>query len=203
MMLTRQDVRSLGLPLATLGTALVIAIGLYSYAGGQVSRARQQWLAQQSAWAQARAHRLASATEKENIARFLPEYRRLKQHGFIGEEKRASWMEHLREIHLRHQFSAIDYDIGIQQAYKPAGVAPEPFQLHRSVVTLRFPVLHEGRLLSLLQMLPTDDIAPFILRDCMLVRRAGEGGKTSASRIDATCSLDWLTVTEPLNRSTP
>jgi hypothetical protein len=116
--------------------------------------------------------------------------------GFVGEEQRIAWVEHLREQHKTQKLFGIKYSISPQEKYTPAFAANlGGFTLNRSVMKLELDMLHEGDLLQLTEALSIENSAPFILRDCEMNRL--NSGSQLIANLHALCELDWLTLREP------
>lgn len=192
-----QDWRRLWWPLAAFGMAMLISCLLYSVTASRRAEMEQLLQTRRLALAQAQERLLSSGSERENIVKFLPEYRRLMKRGFIGEEQRIDWIDDLRAIGLHYKLFPITYAIGTQQDYHP-GFLPDTghFRLHRSAMKFTLPLLHEQDLLTLLQALPAENNPPLMLRDCTIIR-AAESREKLAPRLAADCELDWLTIAEP------
>jgi hypothetical protein len=199
MTLTPQDWRKLRMPLLGLGGALVIVGLLVSLADQYRSKNKAALQMQQNQLNQARQKFQSSGLEKETIIQYLPIYNDLLLKGFIGEERRIEWIESLRQIHARHKLFSIDYQIGLQEDYKPSFIPNMgTFVLHRSTMKLNMDMLHEGDILNLLDGLH-EQTTPFIVRDCEIKRPVGAvvNTKNLASNLKAACEIDWLTLRDP------
>ena len=199
MTLTQQDWSKLRYPILALGGALVIVGLLVSLADQYRTKNETALQTQQNLLNQARQKFQSSGQEKETIMQYLPAYNDLLENGFIGEERRIEWVERLRQIHTQHKLFSIDYQIDLQEEYKPSFLPNlGTFALHRSVMKLNLGMLHEGDLLSLLDGLH-EQTTPFIVRDCEISRPVGAvvNTKSLASNLKAACEIDWLTLRDP------
>jgi hypothetical protein len=199
MTLTQQDWRKLRYPILCLGGALVMVGLLVSLADQYRTKNVTALQIQQNLLNQARQKYQSSGMEKETIIQYLPIYNDLLLKGFVGEERRIEWIERLRQIHAQHKLFSIDYQIGLQEDYKPSFIpSMGTFVLHRSTMKLNMDMLHEGDLLSLLDGLH-EQTTPFIVRDCEIKRPIGAvvNTKILASNLKAACEIDWLTLRDP------
>jgi hypothetical protein len=199
MSLTQQDWRKLRYPIVGLGVALVLVGMLVSFADQYRKKNEIALQAQQNLLNQARQKFQSSGLEKETIMQYLPEYNDLLAKGFIGEERRIEWIETLRQIHAQHKLFSIDYSIGLQENYKPSFLSNlGDFVLHRSVMSIKLDMLHEGDLLALIDGLH-EQTTPFIVRDCEISRPVGAlvNAKDVAANMQANCEVDWLTLRDP------
>ena len=199
MTLTPQDWRRLRFPILALGGVLVIVGLLVGLADQYRSKNETVVQTQQNLLNQARSKFQSSGLEKETIIQYLPIYNDLLVKGFVGEERRIEWVESLRQIHAQHKLFSIDYQIGLQEDYRPSFIPNMgSFILHRSTMKLDMNMLHEGDLLNLLDGLH-EQTTPFIVRECEIKRPVGAAVNTKnlTSNLTATCEIDWLTLRDP------
>lgn len=198
MQLQTGDWRKLQAPLIALALALILAAAI-----GWASQLRKQAAlkalqTQQDQLSQARNRYQASGAERETIVRYLPQYQRLIQQGFIGEEHRIEWIDELRTINQHYKLFGISYQIGPQEHYKPPfSLNSGPFQLHRSVMKIESALLHEGDVLTILNAFLAQNPASFLPRDCVLARIGAGNRNKFVPNISAHCEIDWLTLSEP------
>ena len=204
MILSPQDWRKLRFPIIRLGSALILVGVLVSFADQYRLKNESDLLTQQNSLNQARHKYQSSGLEKETIIQYLPVYNELLASGFIGEEHRIEWIETLRQIHAQNKLFSIDYSIGLQENYKPSFLPNlGNFVLHRSIMSLKLDMLHEGDLLALLDGL-REQTTPYMVRNCEIKRpiSAGINIKTIAANMQANCEIDWLTLRDPQLAST-
>jgi hypothetical protein len=200
MSLEKQDWQKLKAPLLILAAVTLAVISLF---GAAYYFNQNQELAlqnQQNLLNAARQRYQLSGAEKDMIVDYLPKYQMLISKGFVGEEQRIEWVEHLRQQHKMQKLFGIKYSISPQEKYTPAFAANlGGFTMNRSVMKLELDMLHEGDLLRLTEALNAENSAPFILRDCE-INRLNPGSQLSnqlTANMHALCELDWLTLREP------
>ena len=199
MSLSPQDWHKLRFPIIGLGAALILVGVLVSFADQYRLKNELALQTQQNSLNQARQKYQSSGLEKETIIQYLPVYNELLASGFIGEEHRIEWIETLRQIHAQNKLFSIDYSIGLQENYKPSFLPNlGNFILHRSIMSLKLDMLHEGDLLALLDGLH-EQTTPYMVRDCEIKRpiNATVNIKTIAANMQANCEIDWLTLRDP------
>lgn len=199
MKFTPQDWYKLQTPLLILGFVLVVLAVSFWFANEYIAKKVLALQLQKNQLAQARSRYRASGLEKQTIIEDLPKYQQLINRGFIGEERRIEWVEALRKTHQQYKLFSINYSIGQQELYK-SNFLPNmaPFTVHRSVMKVDLPMLHEGDLLSLVEGLQAYQTTPFILRDCTMTRQQKVVSiKMLTPTIQAKCEVDWLTIREP------
>lgn len=199
MSLSPQDWRKLRYPIIGLGAALILVGLLVSLADQYREKNEVALQTQQNMLNQARQKFQSSGLEKETITQYLPVYNDLLATGFIGEERRIEWIEALRNIHAKHKLFSIDYSIDLQENYKPSFLPNlGNFVLHRSVMSVKLDMLHEGDMLAVIDGL-REQTTPFIVRDCEISRPIGAAidTKNVAINMQANCEIDWLTLRDP------
>lgn len=202
MKLEKQDWQKLKTPLLVMLAVMIVVAALLFFARYFDMQQQQALQNQQNQLGAARQRYQSSGMEKEMIIRYLPQYQALIAKGFVGEERRLEWIEHLREQHQAHKLFGIKYSVSQQEKYSPdfAGNLGG-FTLNRSVMKLDLDMLHEGDLLNLTEALNTQTSTPFMLRDCEINRLnpGSQFGSELAANLHAQCELDWLTLREPVS----
>lgn len=198
MKLSPQDLRKLRYPLIGFAIALILMTLTVGYATQRKNMMQQAVQKQQNQLSQARQRYQSSGLEKETIIQYLPLYQQLISRGFVGEERRIEWVDHLRTIQQQHKLFGINYSISTQEAYKPGfALNVGSFSAYRSTMKLELFMLHEGDLLTMIEAMDAEQTAPFILRECEITRLAANNIDKLTPNLVAKCELDWLTIHEP------
>ena len=200
MSLEKQDWQKLKAPLLILAAVTLAVISLFGAAYYFNQNQEVALQNQQNLLNAARQRYQLSGAEKDMIIDYLPKYQMLISKGFVGEEQRIEWVEHLRQQHKMQKLFGIKYSISPQEKYTPAFAANlGGFTMNRSLMKLELDMLHEGDLLRLTEALNAENSTPFILRDCE-INRLNPGNQLSnqlTANMHALCELDWLTLREP------
>lgn len=186
--------------LILLMLSLVTGLGLYF--GGTLFKRHQQDHHEQAhqrldTTLQGRAR---TAAEQENIGRYLASYQTLLADKQIGEERRLDWIDALGRIREQRKFFPMEYDIASRSPYMFAGLpSANALRISASRMNIKFPLLHESDLFTLLNDLRTRKVGLFALDHCDITRNPQEKGKPLqlAPNLAAECTLDWLTVSTP------
>lgn len=200
MKLEKQDWQRLQGTLLLLTAVMLVSVSLYAAAHYFRQNQETALQNQQSLLNAARQRYQSSGAEKDMIVEYLPRYQHLIRKGFVGEERRIEWVEHLREQDKILKLFGIKFSISPQEKYTPAFAANSGgFTLNRSIMKLELDMLHEGDLLLLTETLASVSATPFILRDCEISRlaSAGQSGNQLAASLHGQCEVDWLTLREP------
>lgn len=200
MTLEKQDWQKLKTPLLVMIAVIMMVALMFGFARYFDMQQQQALQNQQNQLNAARQRYQSSGMEKDMITRYLPQYQALIAKGFVGEERRLEWIEHLREQHQAYKLFGIKYSVSQQEKYSPAFTGNlGGFTLNRSVMKLELDMLHEADLLRLTEALNTETSTPFMLRDCEIIRlnRGSQFGSELSANLHAQCELDWLTLREP------
>lgn len=198
--MARENLLSMRTALILLVLSIMTGLGLHF--GGTLFESRQQ---ERHAQAQqrldaARQNRARTAAEQENIRRYLAPYQTLLAAKQIGEERRLDWIDALGRIREQRKFFPMEYEIASQRPYTFAGLpSANTLKISASRMNIKFPLLHEGDLFTLLNDLRTRKAGLFTLDHCDIARNPQEKGKPLqlAPNLAAECALDWLTVSAP------
>jgi len=133
--------------------------------------------------------------DQQEIQEYQSRYQQLRGRGFVGEEKRLDWMEHIKSIRESRKLLPITYEISAQQIFQ---VGPEvsigDLELRGSKIKLQMDRLHEGDLLNFL-----DDLSGkgfYTVQECTVKRVGAEPVNSQSPRLTAECALYWLTLGE-------
>ncbi len=125
------------------------------------------------------------------LERKLARYRELLGHGYIGQEQRLEWIEEIASISKQRHLLDLRYELSPQQ---PLDIARgDAYVASSSNMKLQMQLLHEEDLINFLADLSARVHAYIRINSCRVERlplSAGEG------RLQADCSLDWITFRE-------
>jgi len=195
---------ALRLSLIVLALTLAAAAGIVHFSERSTQQARAHLEQLKMAQMLARQQFLKSGEETNTIARYLADYQRLRQEGFIGTERRIDWLDALAAANRQARLFGVEYSIDAQQPY--AGELPGEIrlQLRQSPMKLRLRLLHEDDLARFLGSLAAQHAGVFSANDCDLQRidRGGTGAAPARPAADqpnlqAECQLVWYTLDEP------
>lgn len=200
MTLTKQEWKRLHWPLGMLIVSILAMAASVHHTQSKVIFFEAEHAKQERLLKEAKQKLQLSGQEKETITTFLPQYQRLIDIGFVGEEKRIEWLDALRNVHDQSRLFKVDYMIDKQSAFKTTlPIDLGPFVLYTSIMNISLEMLHEGDIITLLEGLNANAHAPYILRQCE-IRRLTNQFRTDVMQpsFQAICELDWMTLHEPL-----
>ena len=196
MKLAASDLKRLRLPIAACMALAAAGVASYFAATDYLQKAKNLAAATAAQRIDVQA-KLASANEEEReIKANLQQYQALAARGIIGEEKRLDWIDTITAIKNERRLFNIGYSIEPQKELDYPGFARGGgVKFVFSRLKIEMPLLHEEDLLNFIDDLTKRGKSYLSARSCD-VRRAelGSGGTTLASRLQAACVFDLITI---------
>lgn len=192
--IVRENLQFMRLAITLLALSIVTGAGLYFGSMSFLGYTAQRAAASAQRLETAQQQYAKAVTETEEIRDYLPTYRSLAATGRAGEEQRLEWIDALTRIREQHKLFPINYDIASRRPYNlPAGPSTDALTLSASRMELRFGLLHEGDLLTLLNGLRTEAKGFYVLDRCSLTRNnTADPTPQQAENLQGECTLDWL-----------
>jgi hypothetical protein len=200
----------LRLPISGLGIAMLAICLLIGFAHHYKANQYMVLNHTEIAYSNAQNKLVLAKQAQQDIEHYLPRYQYLSEIGFIGEERRNEWIARLHQVATQYQLLNIDYEIAPPVAYQPTLIANMgSHQMYRSVMTLKWGLLHEEDFIHLLAAL-REGTSPFMVRDCEIslvgdmeinnreIDRSERNNKFLPQHLAANCTIDWLTMQDPL-----
>ena len=176
-----------------LSSAALIYAGRFILARHGVNQAQEQR-------SDALNKRRQAEKDKQEIQEYQPRFLALRERGFVGEERRLDWMEHIRHIRENRKLLPITYEISAQQLFQvPPDVPIGDMELRGSKMKLQMDLLHEGDLLNFLNDLSRKEF--YTVQECAIKRAGKAPENTQSPRLSAECTLYWLTLGEQTDNS--
>ncbi|MCX7960064.1 MAG: hypothetical protein N2653_00625 [Burkholderiales bacterium] len=187
--------RSLALPLAAALALLAAGAGLIWHARTTLAAENRSLAAARAERAQA-VERLARIAEEEREVREKIEiYRRLRDAGILGEEKRLEWVDAIARIRAARELLDLRYKVDRQRLLRSAAGKPASVDFYASTMNVELALLHEGDLLGFLADLRNAGHAYVAVQRCAIARTAQPpSGAGLAPRLRAECAIDLITV---------
>ncbi len=134
--------------------------------------------------------------ERDLLAQSSEVFRALTERGLLQGEQRMDLVELVNLLRSRHQLAALDYEIAPQRPLQFAGGRYfGSIDVLASRVKLRARALHEGDLLGFIEDL-TQTPQGFYPVDKCVMRRVEAPADTIQPRVEAECTLEWITLRE-------
>lgn len=134
--------------------------------------------------------------ERDSLERSAGLFRMLLDRGMMQPERRLELVELFNTLRARHRIMSVDYEIAPQRPLAIAGGAFTALDILASRVKLRIRALHEGDALAFLEALAAAEKGIHPMDRCSLRRIEASSGETLQPRIEAECTLEWITMKE-------
>ena len=196
MKLGARDLKRLRLPVAACVVLAIAGVACYFAADNYLQETKTLAAATSAQRAEVQT-RLASATEEEReIKANLQQYQALAARGIIGEEKRLDWVDTITAIKNERRLFNISYSIEPQKELDYPGFGPGGgVNFMASRVKMEIQLLHEEDLLNFIDDLAKRGKSYLSARSCDVQRaERGSAGTTLASRLQAACVFDLITI---------
>jgi hypothetical protein len=192
---SRNKLQGLRLSWIALGLAVAAAIAL-GYAGHWfLGKARGDEASSRAQLAEATARLEAARRERDDFRASSEVFRDLVKRGILEDENRLELVERLDRLKVGHRLHALEYEIAPQRPLAIAGVSSfTAVDVRGSRVKVTARALHEGDALAFLEELsrPPRGFTP--ATRCHLMRLDAGAGESLAPRIEAQCTLEWITL---------
>lgn len=188
---------------ADIRRSLLLFLAFASVGGGAVLAAARFATVADYDYRQARAQhaelraQLFRAGQEETALRTrVDRYRDMVGRAIFGPEQRAEWIEHVAKIAQLRRLGTIRYELGPQKpALLPGGNTAGNYEFMASTMQLHLSLLHEIDLLDFLADVAVGAPAFPRVRSCKLAHST-DGEQDAMARLQAECSIDWITVRE-------
>lgn len=187
--------RSLRLSWALLAVAIAagaaIAWGSYTF----LQNEKRDDIASQRALGEARAKLEVARREREDLRNSSAVFSDLVSRGMLKEESRLDLIERLDRLKTRHRLLELEYEILPQRPLALAGGRVyNAVDVLGSRVRIKARGLHEGDVLAFLDDLVKPQRGFNPANRCTLARLPGSDTDTLAPRIEADCTLEWISL---------
>ena len=140
-----------------------------------------------------------TAIQEEAVYRaHVDQFEQFTENGYIGEERRLSWIEALQAVNRELKLPVLKYDIRPRQATELRDtdfVLNDKLTLYESVMQLNLGLLHGGDLFVLLSELKKRASGLFEVRGCDLRLASAElQFDAQHPNVNALCELAWYTI---------
>ena len=141
--------------------------------------------------------RLESARrERDSLQESAEVFRTLVDRGLLQSERRLELVELVNTLRARHQIS-LDYEVAPQRALALAGGRVfASVDVLASRVKLKARALHEGDILAFIDSLTRNPQGFYPIDRCAMKRIEVAAADSLAPRVEADCTLEWITLKE-------
>lgn len=191
---SKEGFRYLRLAWAALAIAVITSAFLawtgYWYLGAE----KRQDLALKRQLSEVQGRVNTARRERDDLQASSLMFQSLLAQGILEEESRLQLIERLDRLKQRYRLVGLEYDIAPQrQLPAPGGRTFEAIEIVSSRVGIKVLALHEGDLIAFLDDLAKPPRGFNPIQNCNL-RRITSVAALDNARVEATCSLEWVTI---------
>jgi hypothetical protein len=197
MNFTADELKRLVLPLLALAVLVGAGVALIVWSNQILVQAKQQLGVVQVERAQNRERLLRIADEEREVNEKLAVYRRLKDLGVLGPERRLEWADAVSRIRAQRGLIDLRYRVEPQQQLVSLPGKPGSVDFYASTMKVNLALLHEEDLFGFLADLRASGHAYYAVRRCALTRTGVPPTAANlAARLNAECEIDLITVVD-------
>jgi hypothetical protein len=144
---------------------------------------------------QARSRLDAARRERDSLQESADVFSALVKRGLLQNERRLDLVELVNDLRARHQLFSLDYEIAPQRTLTLADKKTYPsVDVLASRVRIKARALHEGDLLGFMEDISRSRQGFYTVDRCKLKRIDVPSADALAPRVEAECSLEWITL---------
>lgn len=193
---SRGGLLSLRVPIAMLVVSIAASAGVVFGSRWYSEREKREAADSGRKLQEARSRLDSARRERDNLVQSSETFRTLMERGLLLGEHRLDLVELVNSLRSRYQLAALDYEVAPQRALQLAGMrAFDSVDVLASRVKLRARALHEGDMLGFLDELSRTPQGFYPLERCT-IRRIEAPADSIQPRIEAECTLEWITLRE-------
>ena len=135
--------------------------------------------------------------ERDSLQESSDAFRTLVDRGVLQSERRLDVVELVNNLRTRYQLLALDYEIAPQRVLQlNGGRVFSSVDVLSSRVKMKARALHEGDLVGFMDALEKNPQGFYLFDRCALHRLEVPDPASLLPRIEAECSLEWITLKE-------
>jgi hypothetical protein len=135
--------------------------------------------------------------ERDSLQESSDVFRTLVEHGILQSEKRLDLVELVNALRARHQLSTLDYEVAPQRTLQLVGGRFfASIDVLASRVKLKARALHEADIIGFMDSLTRTPQGFYPVDRCVLRRVEAPNPDSIQPRVEAECTLEWITLRE-------
>lgn len=192
---SRQGLRALQTPWLLFFTAIVAGVAIVIGSQWFLDRERREATSSGARMKEARVRLEGARRERDSLQESADVFRTLVERGMLQGERRLDLVELVNALRARHQLIGLDYEIAPQRPLKLAGGRVfAAVEVLSSRVKLKIRALHEGDVLDFMESLSQSRQGFYPVDRCMMRRVEVPAPDAIATRVEADCALEWITL---------
>ena len=202
MNLTRNELKTLSIPVLIAVVLIAAGIALMRLADGSLRAENERFAATQAERRQ-NAERLARIAEEEReVKEKLDVYQQLKALNILGEERRLEWADAIARIRAQRELLDLRYRVERQQLVNTLPGKPAGVEFYASTMRVDLALLHEEDLLRFLADLRASGNAYYSVRRCVMTRSGTAAAALNiTARLRGDCTIDLITIIDRAAKS--
>jgi len=197
MNFTADELKRLLLPVLAFAVLVGAGAALILWSDDVRVRAKQHLGAVGTERAQNRERLMRIADEEREVNEKLAVYRRLKDLGILGAERRLEWADAVSRIRAQRGLIDLRYRVAPQRQLASLPGKPGSIDFYVSTMKVNLALLHEEDLFGFLADLRASGYAYYVVRRCALTRTGVQPGAANlAARLNAECDIDLITIVD-------
>lgn len=194
---SRTGLRALGGSWALLAIALVGGVAIVAGSHWFLEREKRESAGFGRRVMEASARLDSARRERDSLQQSAEVFRTLVDRGLLQGERRLDLVELVNALRARHQLYALDYEIAPQRPLTLAGGRVySSVDVLASRVKFKLRALHEGDVIAFMESLAESRQGFYPVDRCALKRLENVDSNAMQPRIEADCSLEWITLKE-------
>lgn len=138
---------------------------------------------------------LRIADEEREVKEKIAVYRRLKDLGILGRERRLEWADAIKRIRSQRDLIDLRYRVAPQKPLISVPGKPGTVDFYASTMRVNLALLHEEDLFGFLTDLRNSGNAYYAIKRCALSRTGVPPTAANlAARVRADCDIDLITI---------
>ena len=193
---SRNGILALRVPIAMLVISIAASAGIVFGSRWYSEREKRDAADSGRKLQEAKARLENARRERDNLVQSSETFRTLVERGLLQGEHRLDLVELVNSLRSRYQLAALDYEVAPQRPLHLGGMrAFDSVDVLASRVKLRARALHEGDMLGFLDELSHTPQGFYPVDRCTM-RRIDAPADSIQPRIEADCTLEWITLRE-------
>jgi hypothetical protein len=189
--------RALRLSWVLLGVAIAASAGIVAASHLYADKERRDSMDMGRRLQEARSRVDAARRERDSLQESAEVFRTLVDRGVLQSERRLDVIELVNTLRARFQLAGLDYEIAPQRTLQlPGGRVFSSVDVLSSRVNIRARALHEGDLLGFIDGLEHNQQGFYLADHCTLRRLDVADPQSLQPRVEADCTLEWVTLKE-------
>jgi hypothetical protein len=189
--------RALRMAWVLLALALAAAAGIVAASYWYAEKEKRDSATSGKRLEESRARVESARRERDGLQESADVFRTLVDRGMLQGERRLDLVELVNTLRARHQLAALDYEIAPQRALAlPGGRVFSSVDVLASRVKLKARALHEGDVIGFIEALANNRQGFYPMDRCVMRRVETANPDSIQPRVEADCTLEWITLKE-------